>query len=411
VIKAEILAIGDELLIGQVNNTNAQWLSQELTVRGIQVVKHQSISDHESSIKTALDQIATDTTYVFITGGLGPTKDDITKHVLVDYFNDRLVLNEERLQRLKEHYVFRGRTLNELNKTQAMLPETALTLDNAVGTACGMWFKRDSINVISMPGVPFEMKHLMNTHVFPLLEEDSSVGSYMTIRTVGIPESDLAIKLESWENNLGNDYKLAYLPNLGQVRLRLTSFHKEDNETVLMTKLEELKALIPEFIFGYNDTSLAESIGQLLVEKSSTISTAESCTGGSIARSLTSFGGSSAFFKGSIVAYDNEIKTSFLDVRQEDLNQFGAVSQQVVEQMAAGVRKKFDTDYAVSTTGIAGPDGGTPDKPVGTVWIAVAGPEGVVSRKLQLGQSRSLNIDVTVVNALDLLRREFSTNH
>ncbi len=410
-IKAEILAIGDELLIGQVNNTNAQWLSQELSVRGIQVVKHSSISDDQKAITQALDLIAPDTTHVFITGGLGPTKDDITKHVLVEYFNDRLVLNEERLQRLKEHYIFRGRTLNELNKTQAMLPEVAITLDNAVGTACGMWFKRDEVNVISMPGVPFEMKYLMNTHVFPLLEADSGVGSYVTIRTVGIPESDLAIKLESWENDLSPEFKLAYLPNLGQVRLRLTSFHKENNETVLKTKIEELKAIIPESIFGYNDTSLAESIGELLIEHGVTLSTAESCTGGSIARSMTSFSGSSAFFRGGIVAYHNDIKTSFLDVNKDDLNEFGAVSQQVVEQMATGARKKFKTDYALSSTGIAGPEGGTKDKPVGTVWVAVAGPEGVASKKLQLGQSRSLNIDVTVVNILDLLRREFSTNH
>lgn len=410
-IKAEIIAIGDELLIGQVLNTNGHWLSQELSVRGIVVNRHISISDSKESIIRAIKEVPEDVSYVIVTGGLGPTKDDITKHVLTEYFSDELVINEDRLAKLKHHYESRGRELNDLNKTQALLPKSAGILDNAVGTACGMWFKKNKLHVISVPGVPHEMKYLLNTHVFPKLEGNPDIGTYTTIKTVGIPESDLAMHLEEWESSLGEQFKLAYLPNLGQVRLRLTSFHYTDSAKHLQEQVKILETLIPEFIFGYDMVSLPESIGALFNKHNCSLATAESCTGGSVARALTSFSGSSSFFKGSIVAYHNEVKKELLGVSESDLDEFGAVSQQVVEQMAAGARKKLNSDYAVSTSGIAGPDGGTDDKPVGTIWIAVAGPERVVSKKLQLGLKRSQNIDLTVVYVLDLIRREFSTKH
>lgn len=405
----ELISIGDELLIGQTINTNAGWLGAELTQRGFRISRVVTISDTEAEIVEALNEAKERVNVVIVTGGLGPTTDDITKKTLADYFSTHLERDPEVLQRITDFFSRRGREMLEVNRQQADLPVDAKILDNIRGTAMGMWFEKEGFHVISLPGVPYEMKGLMREHVFELLHDkfDGHDIEHRTVHTVGVGESFLAELIGDWakslhEANLG----LAYLPSPGLVRLRITATEgtQAEMQTLLNAKVKELEQIIPEHIFGYGDTSLPKEIGKLLLEHKSTISTAESCTGGNIAHFITSIAGSSAYYQGSLVSYSNEVKMNELGVTQSDLDQHGAVSQPVVEQMAKGVRARLDTDYAIATSGIAGPDGGTEEKPVGTVWIAVASKDKVHAQKFTFGRSRERNILLSTIYALNLCR-------
>jgi len=408
-IKAEVIAIGDELLIGQTLDTNSNYIATQLSSLGISLRQISVISDKKEDIVSALDLALTRSDIILITGGLGPTKDDITKHTLTEYFGGELVIHEERLKELEFFYSQRQRVLNELNRTQALLPNNCTILHNAVGTACGMWFEKNNKVVISMPGVPFEMKHLLEVHAFPKIKSffKTPFILHKTFRTIGIPESDLALKIENWENSLPANIKLAYLPSMFTVKLRLSALTDNIEETKLIYEklTQELHALIPEFIYADEDINFEEYMANLLKDKKLSIATAESCTGGYLSHLLTSISGSSAYFKGGIVAYQNEIKTQLLNVPQNILETKGAVSQECVEIMAKEIAQKFNTDIGVAVSGIAGPEGGTPEKPVGTVWLAVYYQDKVYAKKCSLLRIRELNIQISALYALDFVRK------
>jgi len=407
-MKAEIISIGDELLIGQVINTNASWMATELTLYGINVVHIAAVSDKGEAIRDALDQASERADIILMTGGLGPTKDDITKKILADYFNSEMFFHEPTFEQVKKVFRARHFEVTEVNRQQALIPEKCTPLFNRNGTAPGMWFEREGKVFVSMPGVPFETKVLMKEQVLPKLKEHFHLGViiHKTVMTTGMGESFLAEIIKDWENNLPDSVKLAYLPQPGIVRLRLTA--KGNDEANLRNKIDvlvsDLHSYIDDLIFGYNDVSLEEVVGNLLNEQGKTVSTAESCTGGYIAHLITSIAGSSNYFTGSVVSYSNEAKMNILEVSKDDIDLHGAVSKEVVEAMALGVQKKLNTDYAVATSGIAGPDGGTDDKPVGTTWIALATPNGVLSKRFHFGEHRGRNIRRAALAALNLLR-------
>jgi nicotinamide-nucleotide amidase len=408
-INAEIITIGEELLIGQVIDTNSAWISSELNLIGISVKQITSISDDKEQIIDTLNQAAKRAQLILITGGLGPTKDDITKYTLAHYFGSQLVFNESAYKNIEALFARRNLSVTELNRQQAFLPDNCTIIPNAEGTACGMWFEKDKNIFISMPGVPYEMKSMMKNTVFSLLQTHFNLEHvvHKTILTQGIGESFLAEKIEHWEDNLPAHIKLAYLPSPGIVRLRLSA--KGKKQTSLAIEFEEqikkLKEIINPYIYGYDETTLEEVIGNLLKTKKQSICTAESCTGGYIAHLITSIAGSSAYYKGSIIAYDNAVKIAQLGVNEEDLKNHGAVSKQVVEKMAQGAKDCLHTDYAIASSGIAGPDGGSDEKPVGTVWIAIAGPHGITSKVFYLGEHRGRNIQKAAVIALNMLRK------
>ena len=407
-MKAEIITIGDEILIGQIVDTNSAWLGEHLNLYGIEIYQITSVHDSREHILTAIDNAAKNADLVLITGGLGPTKDDITKHTLCEYFATRLVLNEEALAWVQEMLTKRGVQVNQLNRDQALVPEKCTVIPNGTGTAPGMWFEKDDTIFVSMPGVPFEMIHMMENEILPRLQATGKTKSiyHKSILTQGLPESMLAEKIEAWENQLPSFIKLAYLPSNLMVRLRLSAYG--DSPELLKAEVEKqietLKTIIPDHIFGYNDDTLAGVIGERLTRLGCTVSVAESCTGGNIAHFITSNPGSSAYFKGSVVAYSNDIKQNLLKVQKESLEKYGAVSEQVAREMAVGVKELMGTDYAVSTTGIAGPDGGTEEKPVGTVWIAVAGKSEIITKKFNFWHNRERNILRSTQSALNLLR-------
>lgn len=409
---AEIINIGDELLIGQVVNTNAAWMAAILNKSGIRVGHISSISDSPEAIIRELDEASDRADAILITGGLGPTKDDITKKVLADYFKARMIFHEPTFEHVRELFALRNYEVTAVNRLQAEIPDNCIPLPNKNGTAPGMWFDQYGKVYVSMPGVPFEMKAMMEEQVLPRLRNRFNLGFifHITIMTHGLGESRLAEKIEDIENQLPEYIKLAYLPQPGIVRLRLTAQGK--GEEFLKNELEKqrraISERIPDLIFGYNDISMEEVVGQLLLKSKATVSTAESCTGGYVAHLITSIPGSSAYFSGSIVSYSNEIKIRELGVSASDIDKYGAVSQQVVEQMAAGVREKLGTDYAMATSGIAGPDGGTEEKPVGTVWIAIATPDGVKSKLHLFGEHRGRNIRRSALAAMDMLRLELT---
>jgi nicotinamide-nucleotide amidase len=408
-MKSALITIGDEILIGQVVDTNAVWISQQLNYLGVQVGEMVTVSDHAVQITQTLDRYIGRYDLLIMTGGLGPTKDDITKLTLASYFNSRMVTHPEVLERITSFFRERGRTMIDSNLRQADVPEVCRVLMNNHGTAPGMWFEKSGTILISLPGVPYEMKGLMSDHIIPAIREMVQVPNvvHKTIMTQGVPESYLAAMLRDWEANLPACVKLAYLPRPGIVRLRLTVVDKcaQEAEQILEVILDKLQKIIPEHIFGFDEVTLEESLGILLVEKGLTLSTAESCTGGNIARLITSVPGSSRYFSGSVIAYSNRIKAGILNVEEEILEKKGAVSQQVVEQMARGVQSLQGTDTAIATSGIAGPDGGSEDKPVGTTWISVAAGEKVYSKKYQFGGSRDRIIDQASYTAMQLLRR------
>jgi nicotinamide-nucleotide amidase len=411
----EIINIGDELLIGQVINTNASWMGEQLILSGFRAGQFTIISDSREHILEALAGAEKRAQVVLISGGIGPTRDDITKHTLCEFFNTRLVFNEEAYRDVEALFARRGYPVTELNRLQAELPETCTGIPNKLGTARGMWFEKDRNGggktiFISMPGVPFEMKAMMTDYIIPRLKErfNTPYIHHKTILTQGVGESFLAARIESWENALPTHIKLAYLPQPGIVRLRLTGEGKDEKilHQQIDSEVVKLQGLIPQYIFGYDLDTLELVVGKLLKERNATLATAESCTGGTIAQMITSIPGSSAYFKGSVVAYSNEIKEHILGVSPETIEKYGAVSKETVTEMAIGLQQRFDADYAIATSGIAGPDGGTAEKPVGTTWIAIAAPDEVFAEYYLFGDSRERNIRRTSLQALNLLRKK-----
>ena len=410
-MKAEIITIGDELLIGQVVDTNSAWMAQRLNEAGISLHQVTSVHDDRQHILRALDEAFSRADIVLTTGGLGPTKDDITKHVLCEYFHTTLVEDPTVREHIHNLYKERPEVLNRLTATQWLVPESATILTNRVGSAPIMVFEKicspsgRSLNssgsaaftklLIAMPGVPYEMQVAMQEQVMPFLESKveslrSKVRGEVIHRTIllaGIPESTLAIRIEAWEDALPQTMHLAYLPKDGTIRLRLSTYGEATAEE-MDAQIAALLPLIKDYIIALEDKPLEAILGELLKQKNATIATAESCTGGRLAAALNALPGSSAYYLGSVVAYANEVKEQVLGVEQDTLIQYGAVSEQTVREMAEGVRRLMHTDYAIATSGIAGPDGGTEEKPVGTVWIAWATPEGTVAERYQFGVAR-----------------------
>ncbi len=409
-MKAEIITIGDELLIGQVIDTNSAWMARELNMVGIQVSQITSIADDHEHILKAMSEASTRADIIITTGGLGPTRDDITKLALCDFFKTHLIFHQQSYENIERIFTLRGYALTELNRKQAEVPATCEALLNENGTAPGMWFRYNGKIFISLPGVPFEMKALMTNHVLPLIKPLSNkVIIHKTILTQGVGESFLADKIKNWETALPPHIKLAYLPQPGIVRLRLTAIgtSAESLQEELDEKVMLLYSTIAEYIFGEDEESLESIVGQLLKDHNLTLATAESCTGGYIAHLITSIAGSSAYFAGSIISYSNDVKVTMLGVNPGTIEDNGSVSKEVVTEMAEGVKKKLNTDCSIAVSGIAGPDGGTVDKPVGTVWIAVSTPyTGTITKRFLFGEHRERNIRRSALAALDLLRKQ-----
>lgn len=412
-MKAEIITIGDEILIGQTVDTNSAYMGKELNAIGVTVSRITSISDTREDIIQSITEAQARVDLVILTGGLGPTKDDITKFTLCEYFNTELIVYPEVEKYVRDIFEKRNRPILETNLKQAELPKDCDVIPNKIGTASGMWFERAGKVVVSMPGVPYEMKYLMQNGVLNKIREtfETPAVLHKTIMTTGAGESFLADKIVDWENSLTQeDIHIAYLPSSGVVKIRLSivSENREEAQEKIDRKVMELLQLIPNYVYGFDDLPLEKAVGQILLENNLTISTAESCTGGFVAHMITSIAGSSAYFVGSVLSYANEIKKQELGVRNSDLENFGAVSAQVVEQMALEVRKKMKTDYSIATSGVAGPDGGSEEKPVGFVWIAVASKDGVVSKSFNFENDRGRNIQRASIAALNMLRLEIN---
>lgn len=441
-MKIEIINIGDEILIGQVINTNAAWMAEELNRNGFKAWQFTVISDNGGHILQALEDASARADVVLVSGGLGPTKDDITKETICEFFNTRLVFNQEAYENIEALFARRGYTVTEVNRRQAELPESCITLPNRLGTARGMWFEKKqakdeergtkennriieqsnneqrtsktgrlhSTIYIFLPGVPFEMKELFTREVIPGLKKLFTPQAiiHRTVLTQGIGESGIADLIQEWEGNLPAHMKLAYLPQPGIVRLRLSATGSDQEVLQQEVDLEmfKLRTIIPDLIFGYDNDALEAIIGHLLMQQKKTLSVAESSTGGYTSHLITSIPGSSAWFQGGVVAYSNRAKEDLLYVKKETLESHGAVSEQVVMEMAVGARGRFRSDYAIAITGIAGPSGGTADKPVGTVWIGLATPDGVSAKHFLFGDNRERNIRRTALTALNLLRRQ-----
>jgi nicotinamide-nucleotide amidase len=408
-VRAEIITIGDEILFGQITDTNTQWIGSQLTDIGIRTVRKTSVGDIKNDILAALGEAGKRAEIVIVTGGLGPTKDDITKQTFCEFFGSTLEINQEALTLITEFFAKRGRAMTDLNIRQAELPTNATYIPNLWGTAPGMWFEKNGVIYVSLPGVPYEMKNLMEFEILPRLNKrfNTNLIIHKSIRTIGVGESFLAAKIADWEDSLPDHIKLAYLPHFGQVKLRLTGTgaDKPTLEADLQEQVDLVLPIIKENVFGYDNDELESIIGTLLKEKGATVGTAESCTGGFVANMITSVPGSSAYFEGAVVSYSNQIKQEVLGVSEQTLQTYGAVSEQTAREMAEGARRVLNTTYALSTTGIAGPDGGSPEKPVGTVWIACATPDETVTQLLKLSNTRKINIELTATYALNLLRK------
>lgn len=408
-MNATIITIGDEILIGQIVDTNSAFISRCLNDAGITVIEKLSVGDQRQEIVRALDRSLLRNEIVILTGGLGPTKDDLTKKTLADYFDMTLVRDEQVYRMVEQMLSLRGIEFNALNKEQALVPDGCTVLPNRNGTAPGMWFERDGHVVVSLPGVPFEMKALMQEEVMPRLKKRFALHAnvHRTIITFGLAESVLAETIAPWENALPAFLHLAYLPSPSAIRLRLSAYDtdRETAERAINDQFAALEKLIGPYIVGWEDgTTVQESVASLLKERRKTVAVAESCTGGAIASRFTALPGASAYFLCGVVSYSNEAKIALLGVDPETLARHGAVSREVAEQMAEGVRRIAGADYAVATTGIAGPTGGSPEKPVGTVWIAVATPEKTIARKMVYGKLREQNIERASASAINMLR-------
>ncbi len=414
-VNAEIIAIGDELLYGQIMDTNSHWISQELDAVGVRVVRKTTVGDNRTDILTAFEEASKRADLILITGGLGPTQDDLTKPLLAEYFGCEIVEVPEAVAAVSAYFTRRGREMTLLNTLQGHLPTCCTYVPNEVGTAPGMWFEQKGCYWMSMPGVPHEMKKLVKDFVLPKLSQvfELPVIYHKLIKTAGIGESWLADLIKDWENALPAHIRLAYLPSLGHVKLRLTAFgtNKEQLQQEVAAQIQVLLPQIEKYVYGYDEETLETALGKLLKYAGKTIALAESCSGGYVSHLITTVPGSSAYFQGAVVPYHNAFKERILGVKSETLSSHGAVSEATVAEMAEGVRKLFNADYGLASSGIAGPDGGTSDKPVGTVWIACAGPEGVETRKLQLTQDRMLNIQLTGVAVLNLFRTCFLPTH
>lgn len=413
-IDASIITIGDELLIGQVIDTNSAWIARELNKAGIWLRRRLSIGDVKGEIVAALNDESKQASIILITGGLGPTADDITKPVLAEYFGGKLVMHEESLQRVTQIFERLNRPMIERNRKQAELPDVCTVIPNDRGTAPGMWFEKDGVIFVSMPGVPHEMKGMITNYVLPTLRTHFTLPfiDHRTLLTAGIGESFLAEKIADWENNLPASMKLAYLPNYGMVRLRITGMDTDQNQLKkeLDDQFAKLQVLVKEWLVTAEDITLSEVVGKLLLESNKTISTAESCTGGYLAHLITEVAGSSAYYKGSVISYANEVKHNMLGVKNETLDTVGAVSEETVRQMVQGALQVNNTDYAIATSGIMGPGGGSPEKPVGTVWIAVGNRDEIIAEKFSLRFDRTRNIEITASFALNLAQRFIRSN-
>ena len=414
-MKSTIITIGDEILIGQILDTNSRYISQALNRLGIVVAERTSVGDNAEQIVSTLDRALAATDVVIITGGLGPTKDDITKHTLARYFGSELVYNEQVAEFVRELLARRGIDFNELNRGQAMVPACCTVLHNAHGTAPGMWFEQDDKVVISLPGVPFEMVHLIDDIVVPKLRErfDLKAIVHRTMITSGIAESILAERIAAWEDALPEMLHLAYLPAPNIVRLRLSAYEVDGAsvEAIIDNQFELLRKIIPEAIVGFEDATVEQLVHNALIANGKTLSVAESCTGGAIAQKFTAMAGASAYFHAGVVAYSNEAKADILGVNPDDIARYGAVSEQVAIQMAEGVRRVGKSDYGISTTGIAGPTGGSAEKPVGTVWIGIATPKGAFAVLKNCGTDRGQIVQRATAYAIQMLQNNFDFNN
>lgn len=410
-----LLTIGDEILIGQIVDTNSAWMSRELNLRGMRVTGKSSVADTREAIIGGVEHAARNADAVIITGGLGPTKDDVTKKTLAEMFDCQLVFHQETYDRIEAYFNKVGRPVSPAMVGQATLPDCATLMTNKVGQAPGMWFERDGKVFISLPGVPFEMEYLMTNEVLPRLLQRFPIQPivHRTLNTAGEGESNVARRIEAFEDALPTHIKLAYLPALGQVRLRLTGTMDDvvaaDSEARLNVELDEktaeLQAIIPDLVYGREEETLQQVVGKILLAQDRQFGTAESCTGGYVAHLITTVPGSSAYFPGTLVTYSYEMKTKLLGVKSETLTRFGAVSQETVCEMAHGALDALNVDVALAISGIAGPDGGTPDKPVGTVWMAVSDRQRTVVQKHMFGRDRLKNIQMTGTYALNLVRK------
>ena len=414
-MKVALLSIGDELLIGKTVNTNASWLGEHLSTIGFDIHCVETISDNREQIISSLNRLIPENNAVIITGGLGPTNDDITKHVLFELFNTELEFNQQAYDGMAKYVLARNQEINENNKTQAQFPKAAKLIPNPCGTASGMWFEKNGTVVISLPGVPHEMKAIMTESGIPWLKAKFELPAiyHRHVLVSNITESKLAETIADWEAQLPPQIHLAYLPSPGYVKLRMTCTAGNEAEAHRLVENEEqkLRAIINPFIWGFDDDTIESVVGKLLAKYGETVSTAESCTGGNISRMITSISGSSAYYYGSIISYDNSVKINQLNVNPNDIERVGVVSEEVVKTMASEVRKKIGTTYGIATSGIAGPTGGTAEKPVGTIWIAVASEQNIVTQKFMLGKERDTNIEKATVYALRMLQQLILNEH
>jgi len=413
-IYAEIITIGDEILYGQITDTNGQWISAELDKIGVKTKRKTTIGDTEDAILTAFAEAEKRADLILITGGLGPTNDDLTKPCLAKHFDCKVTMHPQALEELTAIFSHIGREVTELNRQQAALPECCRMISNKVGTAAGMWFERENKVFVSMPGVPHEMKTMMTDHIIPDLQDffHTPVIYHRIIKTVGIGESWLADKIKLWEDSLPEHIRLAYLPNLGQVRLRLTAVGSEIKTLQNEVGSEVAKVLptIEKYVYGYDHDQLEEVIGRHLRAQGKTIACAESCTGGSVAQAITSVAGSSDYFIGGMIPYSNKMKIELLGVSSSTIEKHGAVSEATVKEMALHIKELFGSSIGIASSGIAGPGGGTEEKPVGTVWAALANGEKVTTKKLSLFKNRKLNIKMSTVAILNLIRQSLIQN-
>lgn len=396
--------------MGQTLDTNSKYIAQNLTNIGVEVEQMFSIADKKQAISQTIDYSMANADLVIVTGGLGPTRDDITKKVLADYFDTSLEFNAQAMEWLEELLSSRGLPMNENNRSQAFLPKACRPLKNLKGTACGMWFEKGGKTLISLPGVPFEMEHLIDTHVISKLKEQypNLQLEYRLLKVYDFPESQLAHHLEQWEDNIPQGYSLAYLPTPGMVKLRITA--KGEAISGIDTVFESLQSALKGRRVTLGDSSLEQQLGELLKDKNLSLAVAESCTGGEISKLITSVAGASSYYKGSVTAYDNQVKINTLGVNAEDIKVHGAVSQQVVKAMAEGVRKALGADYAIATSGVAGPTGGTDATPVGTVWIGVSSEKKCYAEKFKFSFTRERNVAKAASKALEMLIKDLAGN-
>lgn len=409
-MKADIITIGDEILIGQIIDTNSAWIAARLGEIGVSIRRKYSIGDRREEIIEAVNESLAKSEVTIITGGLGPTKDDITKRVLAEIFDSEMVCDKATYERVERMMAARGIAFNDLNKGQAMVPECCIVLPNHKGTAPGMWFEKEGHVAVSLPGVPFEMEGLMTEEVLPRIQSHFALAAvvHKTAITYGLAESMMAEHIAAWEDALPPHLHLAYLPSPSQLRLRLSAYdmEREQAKKEIDEQFAKLLPLLGDYFVGWGDTTVQSAVAELLLKEGATLSSAESCTGGVIASKFTAMSGASEYFWGGVVSYDNSVKENLLGVSRENLEQYGAVSEQVARQMAEGVRRACGTTYGVATTGIAGPTGGTPEKPVGTVWMAVATPTHTIAKVVVHGKVRAVNIERAATAAINMLRLE-----